>query len=218
MNKKNAGESKQPVASAGAESYAASYHTDTNGKMDSTSGALVTTSAQPETLDTSTEIPRGAALLYTQYFDDLDDWLDMTGYHDRENREKLLSLYRRKAELDRQMAEVDRELEQTTITRSRSIRPLPLSVYRGQAPKAVSAMPPPPTPSTAAIAGAVPSPKSATINQSGTKRPHSPERQSDLQHADKHQRTTPVSKVARTSSSSRPETVSKTLDAPTGPR
>lgn len=141
---------------------------------------------------------------YSRHFDDLDEWLEVTGYHDRGNREQTLSLHRRKAQLEREMAEIDRELEQTVASRARSAR---ATVRRTSS--TISSMPPPPAPgaSTASI---------GTSTRAGAKRARSPER--DFQHADKHQRTDLASTFTKPSSSDKTGTSSNALEISFGSR
>lgn len=141
---------------------------------------------------------------YSRHFDDLDEWLEVTGYHDRENREQTLSLHRRRAQLEREMAEIDRELEQTVASRARSVR----ATVRGLS-STISSMPPPPAPTA----------DSSSVDAStraGAKRARSPERES--QHADKHRRIDPPSNVTQPSSSDKIGTSSNALEIPFGPR
>lgn len=141
---------------------------------------------------------------YSKHFDDLDEWLEVTGYHDRENREQTLSLHRRRAQLEREMAEIDRELERTVASRAHSIR---APIRRPSS--TISPMPPPSAPAAG----------TSTVGAStraGAKRARSPER--DTQHADKHQRTDLASNVNKPSSSDKIGTSSNSLEIPSGPR
>ncbi|RDI81607.1 hypothetical protein Vi05172_g8491 [Venturia inaequalis] len=141
---------------------------------------------------------------YSRHFDDLDEWLEVTGYHDRANREQTLSLHRRRAQLEREMADIDRELEQTVASRARSAR---ATIRRPSS--TVSSMPPPPAPA-ADIASV------GASTRAGAKRARSPER--DTEHADKHQRTDPASNVTKPSTSDKIGTSSNALEIPSGPR
>jgi hypothetical protein len=147
---------------------------------------------------------------YSHHFDDLDEWLEVTGYHDRDNRERVLGLYRRRAELERQMAEVERELEQSTVPRARSFQALQTVNSRAVAP---------PGTRTASIANVITSssptgsPKLATSGASigGTKRARSPERTPNG--------PTYTDKQRRLSSSAKDNaTLQRVNDAPSGPR
>ncbi|QDS75070.1 hypothetical protein FKW77_006721 [Venturia effusa] len=141
---------------------------------------------------------------YSRHFDDLDEWLEVTGYHDRGNRERTLSLHRRRAQLERELAEVDRELEQAVTSRARSSK-----ATLGRPASIIPSMPPPAVPEPA-IASVGPSPKT------GTKRARSSERES--QHADKHQRTDLASTSSKPSNSENNGTSFNALDIPRGPR
>jgi hypothetical protein len=158
---------------------------------------------------------------YSHHFDDLDEWLEITGYHDRANRDKVLGLYRRKAELDRQMAEVERELEQTTAQRARSMR----GQWTSSTPKrpSVASMAPPPTPSPGGAAifqqhspksDSIEStkPKPATVSKAASiKRAYSPDR-GEIPRG-------PSEKLRRLSStSSQARAGASTMVVPTGPR
>jgi hypothetical protein len=153
---------------------------------------------------------------YSHHFDDLDEWLEVTGYHDRGNRERTLSLHRRKAQLEREMADIDRELEQTVSSRTRSFRGLPLA---RQTSSSVSSMPPPPAPADPSTSGATQAvPQSGIATRAGEKRARSPEPSSNLQHSDKHQRTNSASKISKSNSSDRPMNSWNGLEIPSGPR
>ncbi|MCJ1341180.1 hypothetical protein MMC09_006476 [Bachmanniomyces sp. S44760] len=94
-----------------------------------------------------------------EYFADIDDWLEITGYHDQAYRKKALSRHRKLIELDKQRAELEREAqmdmeERSHIARAQSIAPnnsieSPLSRnFPSFSSRTVSnsSMPPPPTP------------------------------------------------------------------------
>jgi hypothetical protein len=177
------------------------------------STALVAVVNSP--LQVAVEAGHDSIASYSRHFDDLDEWLEVTGYHDRGNREQTLSLHRRKAQLEREMAEIDRELEQTVSSRARSVHTVP-SARRTSS--TVSSMPPPPAPSGAITTGAQAISHTSVETRAGAKRARSPERQSDSQHADKHQRTNSASKFTKPNSSDRPGTSSSALEIPFGPR
>ncbi|TID15236.1 YTH-domain-containing protein [Venturia nashicola] len=141
---------------------------------------------------------------YSRHFDDLDEWLEFTGYHDKGNREQTLSLHRRRVQLEREMAEIDRELEQTVAFRARSARP----TFRRPSPT-VSSMPPPSAPAVGIYTV-------GANTRAGEKRARSPEL--DTQHADKHQGTDLASNVTKPSSSDKIGTSSNALEIPSGPR
>jgi len=92
--------------------------------------------------------------------EDLEDWLQMTGYHDRAYRKKALDRHRKLIALDQQKAELEREAqleyeERAQIARAQSVLPRE-SVERDQprvmySPKSLrtssgTTMPPPPVP------------------------------------------------------------------------
>jgi hypothetical protein len=151
---------------------------------------------------------------YSHHFDDLDEWLEMTGYHDRGNREKVLGLYRRRAELESQMAEVERELEQSTVQRNRSLRaPTSNGLPKSRAPtltRAVSGT------NIASLSSVTDGSKPTMVKASngGTKRTFSPERgpaSIGAAHIVKQRRLSPSVKDTRRSEI-------KTAEPPTGPR
>ncbi|MCJ1375004.1 hypothetical protein MMC20_006238 [Loxospora ochrophaea] len=94
------------------------------------------------------------------YNQDLDDWLDMTGYHDETYRKKALNRHRELIELDRRRADLEREAqieheERSHLSRAQSIRPKE-SIELAPSRSAISpglirtsstlSMPPPPVP------------------------------------------------------------------------
>jgi hypothetical protein len=188
-------------------------------------GASKATGTQSSLVDYThnTERDVRSTAAYSHHFDDLDEWLEITGYHDRSNRDKVLGLYRRKAELDRQVAEVERELEQATVQRARSMR----EQLTKSAPEwpSMSSMAPPPTPTTGrALTAGQQSPKarspitenrttSVVASTASTKRPHSPDRgmpPTGPRHVNKLRRLSSDFNQAQTGAS--------TLEVPSGPR
>ncbi|MCJ1235334.1 hypothetical protein MMC14_003302 [Varicellaria rhodocarpa] len=91
-------------------------------------------------------------------FDDKQEWLEMTGYFDKNYREKALVRHRKLVELDKQRAELEREgqiehEERLQISRAISIRPresiegaIALRASVARQVSTSSAMPPPPVP------------------------------------------------------------------------
>ena len=53
---------------------------------------------------------------------DLEDWLQMTEYHDTEYRKRKLARFRKRRELDRQRAELEREDQLEEVERAKSMR------------------------------------------------------------------------------------------------
>jgi hypothetical protein len=148
------------------------------------------------------------AARYSHHFDDLDEWLEVTGYHDRGNREKVLKLYRQRAELERQMTEVERELEKSSVHRARSIQ--------GSTGGQLRDMVPPPTSTianaiTASSRSDVVEPATAEVNVGGKKRPRSPEMELALASPGH------IGKQRRLSSDMYGKEM-KSIEPPTGPR
>ncbi|MCJ1253334.1 hypothetical protein MMC24_001145 [Lignoscripta atroalba] len=95
-----------------------------------------------------------------EYFEDAEEWLEMTGYNDLAYRKKALTRHRKIIELDKQRAELEREAqneyeERSHIARAQSM--MPRESIEGRptratiSPRAVRAfpsisMPPPPIP------------------------------------------------------------------------
>lgn len=93
----------------------------------------------------------------SHYFDDLDEWLDHTGYHDEATRKRELEQARKLAALDAQRAELIAQMERDGhLARSRSVRPQsvkqsePLTPMKSPGPNTAvpssTAMAPPPLP------------------------------------------------------------------------
>lgn len=94
------------------------------------------------------------------YIEDLDEWLQMTGYHDRPYRKKALARHRKLIALDLQRAELEREAqveheERSHLARAQSVMPRESietpSVRSVLSPRnirtsSISSMPPPPLP------------------------------------------------------------------------
>ncbi|KAA6415198.1 MAG: YTH-domain-containing protein [Lasallia pustulata] len=94
------------------------------------------------------------------YIEDLDEWLQMTGYHDRPYRKKALARHRKLIALDLQRAELEREAqveheERSHLARGQSIMPRESvetsSVRSVLSPRnirtsSIFSMPPPPLP------------------------------------------------------------------------
>ena len=94
--------------------------------------------------------PKNAAA-YSKYFEDLDEWLEITGYHDQQYRQNSLRRHRALAELELQREKIERETQmeqedKAYLTRSQSFRtPSVRPTSLAKAPPVVS-MPPPPLP------------------------------------------------------------------------
>jgi len=146
--------------------------------------------------------PKNAAA-YSKYFEDLDEWLEITGYHDQQYRQNSLRRHRALAELELQREKIEREAQmeqedKAYLTRSQSFRtPSVCPTSLARAPPVVS-MPPPPLPmstSTSRVFDASSpaktdsTPHSTTqTSQASTKRPLSPTAGPAHSHerADKH--------------------------------
>ena len=91
-----------------------------------------------------------------EYYKDLDEWLDWTGYHDKEYRIKQLALRRKMIELDEMRMEIEREAHagfeaRSHLNRAQSVRARASSTI-GSTPAPPPrypsfSMPPPPIPS-----------------------------------------------------------------------
>ena len=93
----------------------------------------------------------------TEYYADVNEWLEMTGYHDQTYRKKALARHQKLLALDKERAELEREAqtereEQSQIIRAQSIMPRDSieepSSRPANAPRAIPnfRMPPPPVP------------------------------------------------------------------------
>ncbi|OCL02729.1 hypothetical protein AOQ84DRAFT_170101 [Glonium stellatum] len=147
-------------------------------------------------------LPKNAAA-YSKYFEDLDEWLEVTGYHDRQYRQNSLRRYRALAELELQRDKIEREAqmeqeEKVYLIRSQSFRtPSVRPTSLARAPSVVS-MPPPPLPTPTSTSRAFdalsPAKTDTTPRQTtqafhtSTKRPLSPTAKPVHGHerADKH--------------------------------
>ncbi|MCJ1250129.1 hypothetical protein MMC30_007355 [Trapelia coarctata] len=94
-----------------------------------------------------------------EYFADVDEWLEMTGYHDTAYRKKALARHRKLVQLDKERAELEQEAQieherHAQIARAQSVKPresvegtpLPLRSAIATRVFASFAMPPPPVP------------------------------------------------------------------------
>jgi hypothetical protein len=146
--------------------------------------------------------PKNAAA-YSKYFEDLDEWLEITGYHDQQYRQNSLRRHRALAELELQREKIEREAQmeqedKAYLTRSQSFRTpsvRPTSLARASS---VVSMPPPPLPMSTSASRAFDAsspaktdstPHSTTqTSQASTKRPLSPTAGPAHSHerADKH--------------------------------
>lgn len=94
-----------------------------------------------------------------EYFADVDEWLEMTGYHDTTYRKKALTRHRKLIQLDKEKAELEQEAQieherQSLLARAQSVKPresvegtpLPLRSAIASRVFASFAMPPPPVP------------------------------------------------------------------------
>ncbi|KAI9806592.1 MAG: hypothetical protein M1825_006049 [Sarcosagium campestre] len=97
-------------------------------------------------------------ILADSYWSDLDDWLDMTGYHDHDYRVKSLGLYREISALEVRKASLEQEAKAALEERNQQVRSQPVllrapedkmllrtpNIPRALGPASASAMPPPP--------------------------------------------------------------------------
>jgi len=94
-----------------------------------------------------------------EYFSDVDEWLEMTGYHDTAYRKKALTRHRKLVQLDKERAELEQEAQieherHAQIARAQSVKPresvegVPLPLRSAIATRVFAsfAMPPPPVP------------------------------------------------------------------------
>ncbi|KAF2434476.1 hypothetical protein EJ08DRAFT_675960 [Tothia fuscella] len=157
------------------------------------------------------------AAAHSHHFDDLDEWLEITGYHDRGNRDRVLTLHRRKADLERQMAELHRELEQTAVHRGRSLRLQP--IYQEQS--LPSPMAPPPAqfcPKATSAGAAKKSETSSSALSVSTKRPRSTEPESAAAGPEQINKMRRLSSTSSSKIGSVRPTGSNSLEVPSGPR
>ena len=110
---------------------------------------------QPQSLEGSQVASKAQAV---ESLDDIQEWLEMTGYFDKSYREKALIRHRKLVELDKQRAELEREgqiehEERLQISRAMSIRPREsiesaIALRASVAPQMLTSisMPPPPIP------------------------------------------------------------------------
>jgi len=118
---------------------------------------VVMTEASPQMPKTS---PKGSSDgQAAEYFADVDEWLEMTGYHDTVYRKKALGRHRKLVQLDKERAELEQEAQieherQSQLARVQSVKPresvegtpLPLRSAIASRVFASFAMPPPPIP------------------------------------------------------------------------
>ncbi|KAF2460655.1 YT521-B-like domain-containing protein [Lineolata rhizophorae] len=140
-------------------------------------------SAPVPTTTHSEERPSRNAAVASNYFKDLDEWLDITGYHDRAYRENTLKRHREMAELDRKKAKIQREAEierEAFLARSQSVRTSSAAPDSQLRPSSSLQMPPPPIPPSLPLNSNEnsedKSQKAADITtpSTGSKRPYSP--------------------------------------------
>ncbi len=138
----------------------------------------------PDRVQPESEKRVGVAAAHSNYFDDLDEWLEITGYHDRVYRKSALKRHRALTELEIQRAQIEKEaemeLQSNTYLPAQSVRPA--DYLRSSS---VLAMPPPriPPPSAARASIDMSSPVQshgdsvpqtpATVAVVGSKRPSS---------------------------------------------
>ena len=109
--------------------------------------------SSPKTSSPKTSVAVDSA----EYYADVNEWLDMTGYHDQAYRKKALARHQKLLALDKERAELEREAqaereEQSQIIRAQSIMPRESIEGSGSRIKVASriipsfTMPPPPIP------------------------------------------------------------------------
>jgi hypothetical protein len=216
VNKSNILEESDPVLQKEQASDVSNVAVDKGDAASTTALARLDNVPQADFMSNGTDLTllnaSSDVAKYSHHFDDLDEWLEVTGYHDRGNRERVLGLHRRRADLQRQMAEVERELEQSTIHRTRFLQSIPVQNSNAMAP---------PTTSSACKANVAASlsptdsvkPASAGASIGGTKRIHSPDRiPTGPAHVDKQRRlSSGVKGMGNT-------TTTAVIDTPSGPR
>lgn len=175
--------------------------------------------------------PKNAAA-YSHYFDDLDEWLEVTGYHDVAYRQRHLQRQRTLMELDAQRARIEQEAQQdevnrTSRARTQSVQVQSVRPVESNRSSSALAMPPPPRP-TSIVNPVVPTaPRSqnniaphtpVAASVTGTKRLRSPPTGALQERAEKVQRTSSVERsVQRKDSGDRPTPSGKVLQ-PQKPR
>ncbi|KAK5007227.1 hypothetical protein LTR39_005463, partial [Cryomyces antarcticus] len=98
--------------------------------------------------------------LQSKHFNDLDEWLEATNYHDEAYRHRVIQRHKARKELEIQRAKLEQEEEEDKVYLARS---LTMRSSEGFRSSSVTAMPPPPVPTTV-TAGAVQSPVSTRID------------------------------------------------------
>ncbi|KAF2104349.1 hypothetical protein NA57DRAFT_70559 [Rhizodiscina lignyota] len=102
------------------------------------------------------ELPlRSSAARHSHHFDDLDEWLEITGYHDRQYRERYIRRHRALAELEARRAEIEAEFDAEGGPHA-TVHTLPATI----------SMPPPPRPVSVSRTTLLPSPISLSHSNS----------------------------------------------------
>ena len=126
----------------------------TTTKVSSKIPSEVTPKVSPKvSKELSKSSPNGNA---AEYFADVNEWLEMTGYHDTTYRKKALARHRKLVQLDKERAELEREAqiereEQSQLIRAQSVKPrdsvegMPIHAVIPRTFPSFS-MPPPPVP------------------------------------------------------------------------
>lgn len=125
----------------------------------------------------------GIAAAYSHYFDDLDEWLEITGYHDRPFRDKYLQKQRLLADLERQRIAIESDLETETMPAALRARARQNTTISQTPTRVVRAILPPQAPTEPLVIG------TPNTTKAQNKRPVS-EDATDLQPTTKFQRTT----------------------------
>jgi hypothetical protein len=159
----------------------------------------------PPSNDMAQQMEQGAGTsLLRSYFADLDEWLDMTGYHDVGHRKRRLDMFRERKELEERLASVKKAEEEED---RRATYVSGNSAVASQSRPSTASMQPPPAP----LAPQRPSstvPFASASNLSGTKRQLSAEFVTN-----KDQRPEKQQRVRQYDPTANPRTYVKTEDS-----
>lgn len=158
---------------------------------------------ETSTHEDSLDMPPRNAAAYSHYFDDLDEWLEITGYHDVAYRQRHLRRQRALMELDAQRARIEQEAEEdeenrTGRIRTQSVRPQSVRPTDSNKSSSALAMPPPPRPEIIANSLVSPAPRSKdksaqhtpiSSDSTGSKRVRSPQASAGQERSEKIRRT-----------------------------
>lgn len=125
-----------------------------------------TTPPKPTDLNTNNTIPTAhPSNLSDQYYDDLADWLEFSGYHNVQYRKSRLTTYKHRRELQEQAARIAEQLERLDQNEKANIVSFRDATSH---PPSTTSMAPPPLPQSIPAGD-------HRVNTNGVKRPHSPE-------------------------------------------